>query len=264
MDGPLQATNLKLAIDYCKAHPQWKLSAMQTHKLLQIPKSWIFSTMLTITRKMEFDAVPHSRPCQPVPHLQPPLHPLLITLTGDVVQKDGESDNGMIMDFGDIKALPRPFGGPVGPCLHRLRKTPPLHFPGQHTQATRRSSLTACPRWKTWPGRLRHPQGTSTTTVWPPPVADQRSRCTDVTAGPDRRLMAARCVMVLGTTSGAGKSWLTTALCRWYARQGLKRGAVQGPEHEQQRPVVRRPQPGEIGSAQYFQAWQPGPGPRCA
>ena len=36
MDGPLQATNLALAIHYCKAHPQWKLS-VQTHKLLQIP-----------------------------------------------------------------------------------------------------------------------------------------------------------------------------------------------------------------------------------
>jgi adenosylcobyric acid synthase len=32
----------------------------------------------------------------------------------------------------------------------------------------------------------------------------------------------ARCVMVLGTTSGAGKSWLTTALCRYYRNQGLK------------------------------------------
>jgi adenosylcobyric acid synthase len=34
--------------------------------------------------------------------------------------------------------------------------------------------------------------------------------------------MTAKCVMVLGTTSGAGKSWLTTALCRYYACQGLK------------------------------------------
>ena len=33
---------------------------------------------------------------------------------------------------------------------------------------------------------------------------------------------SAKAVMVLGTTSGAGKSWLTTALCRYYARQGLK------------------------------------------
>ena len=32
----------------------------------------------------------------------------------------------------------------------------------------------------------------------------------------------ARCVMVLGTTSGAGKSWLTTALCRYYSNLGLR------------------------------------------
>ncbi|MDU7586632.1 MAG: hypothetical protein E7K47_04445, partial [Acidovorax sp.] len=32
----------------------------------------------------------------------------------------------------------------------------------------------------------------------------------------------ARCIMVLGTSSGAGKSWLATALCRHYSNQGLK------------------------------------------
>jgi len=36
MDGVLLANNLRLAIDFCKAHPQWKLS-VQTHKLLHIP-----------------------------------------------------------------------------------------------------------------------------------------------------------------------------------------------------------------------------------
>ena len=62
--------------------------------------------MLTITRKLEFDAghrIPdHNSQCR---NLHGHRYTLLITLTGDVVQKDGESDNGMIMDFGDIKAL---------------------------------------------------------------------------------------------------------------------------------------------------------------
>ena len=34
--------------------------------------------------------------------------------------------------------------------------------------------------------------------------------------------MTAVCVMVLGTSSGAGKSWIATALCRHYANLGLK------------------------------------------
>ena len=44
----------------------------------------------------------HSSQCR---NLHGHRYTLLITLTGDVVQKDGASDNGMIMDFGDIKAL---------------------------------------------------------------------------------------------------------------------------------------------------------------
>ncbi|HSI53971.1 MAG TPA: cobyric acid synthase, partial [Ramlibacter sp.] len=63
--------------------------------------------------------------------------------------------------------------------------------------------------------------------------------------------MTARCVMVLGTTSGAGKSWVATALCRWYARQGLKVAPYKAQNMSNNARVVAG---GEIGSAQYFQA----------
>jgi len=89
--------------------------------------------------------------------------------------------------------------------------------------------------------------------------------------------------MVLGTTSGAGKSWLTTALCRHYARLGLKvapfkaqnmsnnarvvaqlvegeaRFTAGPPQGETapsggRDPRERRSVGAEIGSAQYFQS----------
>ena len=62
--------------------------------------------MLTITRKLEFDAghrIPdHNSQCR---NLHGHRYTLEITLTGQVVEHDGQADNGMIMDFSDVKAL---------------------------------------------------------------------------------------------------------------------------------------------------------------
>jgi adenosylcobyric acid synthase len=68
--------------------------------------------------------------------------------------------------------------------------------------------------------------------------------------------MTAVCVMVLGTTSGAGKSWLTTALCRHYARMGLRVAPFKAQNMSNNARVVggEDGRAGEIGSAQYFQA----------
>ena len=57
--------------------------------------------------------------------------------------------------------------------------------------------------------------------------------------------------MVCGTTSGAGKSFLATALARWYARQGLKVAPFKAQNMSNNARVAAG---GEMGSAQYLQA----------
>ena len=68
--------------------------------------------------------------------------------------------------------------------------------------------------------------------------------------------MSARCIMVLGTSSGAGKSWVATALCRYYSNQGWKVAPFKAQNMSNNARVVAGldDELGEIGSAQYFQA----------
>jgi adenosylcobyric acid synthase len=65
-----------------------------------------------------------------------------------------------------------------------------------------------------------------------------------------------RAVMVWGASSGAGKSLLVTALARWAARQGLDVAPFKAQNMSNNARVVPGLDgaPGEIGSAQYFQA----------
>lgn len=62
--------------------------------------------MLTITRKLEFDAghrIPdHRSQCR---NLHGHRYVLEITLQGDLVETEGAPDRGMVMDFADVKAL---------------------------------------------------------------------------------------------------------------------------------------------------------------
>lgn len=61
---------------------------------------------MLITRRLEFDAghrIPdHNSQCR---HLHGHRYAIEITLSGDVLKRDGDSANGMVMDFSLVKSL---------------------------------------------------------------------------------------------------------------------------------------------------------------
>jgi 6-pyruvoyltetrahydropterin/6-carboxytetrahydropterin synthase len=63
---------------------------------------------MQITTRLEFDAghrIPsHKSQCR---NLHGHRYAMEITLSGEIIQQDGSSDNGMVMDFSDVKAIAR-------------------------------------------------------------------------------------------------------------------------------------------------------------
>jgi 6-pyruvoyltetrahydropterin/6-carboxytetrahydropterin synthase len=63
---------------------------------------------MLVTRRLEFDAghrIPdHGSQCR---HLHGHRYALEVTLAGDIVRKEGDPANGMVMDFSEIKNLLR-------------------------------------------------------------------------------------------------------------------------------------------------------------
>lgn len=59
-----------------------------------------------ITRRLEFDAghrIPdHQSQCR---HLHGHRYAIEITLSGDIIQASGQADNGMVLDFSEVKSL---------------------------------------------------------------------------------------------------------------------------------------------------------------
>ncbi len=65
---------------------------------------------MQITRRLEFDAghrIPdHKSQCR---HLHGHRYALEITLSGDIIGKEGDAANGMVMDFSEVKSIAKQY-----------------------------------------------------------------------------------------------------------------------------------------------------------
>ena len=63
---------------------------------------------MLITRRLEFDAghrIPdHASQCR---HLHGHRYAIEVTLSGDIIERDGDAANGMVMDFSEVKSIAR-------------------------------------------------------------------------------------------------------------------------------------------------------------
>lgn len=61
---------------------------------------------MKITRRLEFDAghrIPdHASQCR---HMHGHRYALEVTLSGTIIQAEGQADNGMVMDFAEVKSI---------------------------------------------------------------------------------------------------------------------------------------------------------------
>lgn len=67
-----------------------------------------YNPAMQITTRLEFDAG-HRIPCHKSQcrNLHGHRYAIEITLSGDVIQQEGSSEQGMVMDFSDVKAIAR-------------------------------------------------------------------------------------------------------------------------------------------------------------
>lgn len=78
---------------------------LRTFLFAATPARLAFVTML-ITRRLEFDAghrIPnHDSQCQ---HIHGHRYAIEVTLAGDIISTEGSPQEGMVMDFSDVKAI---------------------------------------------------------------------------------------------------------------------------------------------------------------